>query len=235
MTEDAARAIEGAYERYYADRAAQRVYAVEFVIRAFLGNYPRLKTDRSLYPGQSVLDLGFGDGRNLPLLADQGMAVSGVEISQDICDRAARVMDGYGIKADLRVGRNNAIPFVDAQFDQVLACHACYYVDPGTTFADNAAEIARVMKPGARFVFSAPMADTYVVRGAEDLGGGHMRVANDPYKLRNGYILKKFDSEDEIRSALAPWFDSFSIGCCRNDFWGIEENVWIVVCHRRAS
>lgn len=233
MTDDPARAIEGAYEQYYADRRAAKVYPVEFVVRAFLGNYPRLKTDRSRYAGQSVLDLGFGDGRNLPLLADQGMRVSGVEISAEICTRALRLMETYGVPADLRVGRNCAIPFGDATFDQVLACHACYYVDPGTTFADNAREVARVLKSGGRFVFSAPMSDGYIMRGAEPLGGGHMRITSDPYGLRNGYILRKFDDEDDLRNAL-PQFTDFSIGTCRNDFWGVKEYVWIVACRGAA-
>jgi len=32
--------------------------------------------------------------------------------------------------------------------------------------------------------------------------------------------------------ALTPEFNDFSIGVCRNDFWGIEEHVWIVSCKR---
>jgi len=52
---------------------------------------------------------------------------------------AATVLDnGFG-----DVGRKDSIPYEDAFFDHVLACHACYYVDPGPSFADNIAEIAR--------------------------------------------------------------------------------------------
>ena len=54
-------------------------------------------------------------------------------------------------------GAISRIPFDDAFFDAVLACHACYYVDPGTRFGDNVNEIARVLKPGGSFVFSAPI------------------------------------------------------------------------------
>jgi hypothetical protein len=72
------------------------------------------------------------------------------------------------------------------------------------------------------------------MRGAKDLGDGHMEIANDPYGVRNGYVLKKFDREAEIEAALSPAFVDFAIGACRNDFWGIEEHVWIVAC-RRAS
>ena len=223
--------IERTYEAFYAERDPEHVYPVEFVVRAFLGHYPRLPNEDVAYAGRRVLDLGFGDGRNMPLLSNLGMSVYGVEITEDICAHAAARLLRLGVKVEARVGRNCAIPFEDRFFDHVLACHACYYVDPDTRFADNMAEVARVMKPGGRFVFSAPIGSSYIMRGARDLGDGHMEIANDPYGLRNGCVLKKFDSEDEIEAALAGLFTDFRIGSCRNDFWGIEEHVWTVVCH----
>jgi SAM-dependent methyltransferase len=224
--------IEGKYDDFYRARNPDHVYPVEFVVRAFLGNYPRHKTDKTSYPGRRVLDLGFGDGRNMPLLHNLGMQVSGVEISQEICDLTARRMKAFGIEVDLKVGRNHDIPYPDGFFDTLLACHACYYIDPGTRFGDNLREIARVLKSGGSFVFSAPIGTSYIMRGARDLGDGHMEIANDPYGVRNGYVLKNFDSEAEIRAALSPAFGDFEIGSCRNDFWGIEEHVWVVVCRK---
>ncbi len=141
-------------------------------------------------------------------------------------------MQRLGINIITGVGRNRSIPYDDAFFAAVLACHACYYVDRGTRFSDNIREIARVMKPSGRFVLSLPIGSSYIMRGARDLGDGHMEIANDPYGVRNGAILKKFDSEAEIETALSPFFTDIRIGACRNDFWGIEEHVWTVVCRR---
>jgi SAM-dependent methyltransferase len=220
------------YGTFYTRRNPRHVYPVEFVVRAFLGNYPRHKTDPASYTGKSVLDLGFGDGRNMPLLHNLGMRVFGVEISSEICGLTEARMRALGVPIATRVGTNQAIPFDDRFFDFVLACHACYYVTPGSQFKDNVAEIARVLKPGGRFVFSVPMAASYLLQGAEDIGDGHMVVAKDPYGVRRGSILKKFDNQTEITMALASLFGDFSIGSCRNDFWGIEEHVWIVACTR---
>lgn len=224
--------LSDAYSVFYQARNPIHVYPVEFVVRAFLGNYPRHQTNPSNYPGQRVLDLGFGDGRNMPLLNNLGMRVFGVEISQNICDLTQGRMKQLGVEIETRVGRNNGIPFDDGFFDTVLACHACYYVDAGSLFDDNVREIARVLKPGGRFIFSAPMTSSYIMKGAEDLGDTHMRITNDPYGVRNGAILKKFDRELDIVTVLSPIFEDFSIGSSQNDFWGIDEHVWIVVCKK---
>jgi SAM-dependent methyltransferase len=220
------------YQAHYNQRNPINVYPAEFVVRAFLGNYPRHKTAGSSYNGKRILDLGFGDGRNMPLLHNLGMEVFGVEISTDICKLTEARMRRLGIDVSLRVGRNCSIPFDDAFFDTVLACHACYYVDHGLKFRDNVREIARVLRPAGTLVFSAPMATSYIMRGARDLGEGHMEIANDPYGVRNGSILKKFDCESDIIDTLSPLFETYAIGSCRNDFWGIEEHVWIVVCRK---
>jgi len=227
--------IERKYDDFYRARNPDYVYPVEFVVRAFLGNYPRHKTDKMSYPGKKVLDLGCGDGRNMPLLHNLGMHVFGMEISQEICDLTKKRMKGLGIDVELKVGRNHSIPYSSDFFDTVLACHACYYIDPDTHFDDNLREIARVLKPGGSFIFSIPIGTSYIIRGARDLGDGHMEIANDPYGLRNGYVLKKFDSEAEIQEALSPAFTGFEIGACRNDFWGIDEHVWTVACRKSLA
>lgn len=221
------------YSDFYEQRRPAQVYPVEFVMRAFLGSYPRLPKPLDGFRGQSVLDLGCGDGRNMPMLSNLGLRVHGVEISEDICASTGARMQALGVAADIRVGRNCRIPYDASAFDQLVACHACYYVDPGTVFADNLNEIARVLRPGGRFVLSAPIGTSYIMRGAEDLGDGHMEIRNDPYGVRNGMILKKFDTEVDLRTALHEHFADARIGSCRNDFWGIDEHVWTAVCWRR--
>jgi SAM-dependent methyltransferase len=221
------------YTDFYAKRNPEKVYAVEFVVRTLLGTYPRLKLDRTSYWGAKILDLGFGDGRTRPLLHDLGFEIYGVEISDEICQLTKDRMQRLGIPVQLEAGTNSHIPFGDSEFDFGLACHACYYVSPGETFVDNLREIARVLRPGARFIFSVPKTDSYILKDAVSLGNGHYQITQDPYGVRNGGIFRAFASMQEIVDELGVSFSDFALGLCENDFYGTYEKVWIGTCLRK--
>ena len=218
------------YESRYKNDKRVAIYPVEFVVRAFLGTYPDLHMPKDQYDDKRILDLGYGDGRNMPLLSNLGMKIHGVEISEDINRHVQERLAILGIQAELKVGTNAHIPYDDGYFQYALACHSCYYVEPGDTFSDNLAEIARVLEPEGFFIASLPMSDTYILNNAKPLSDGHYEITNDPYGLRNGTVFRAFASEEEIRKALAPFFKDFSIGYCNDMFWGIHQKIWTVVC-----
>ncbi len=229
-TADAEVAIKEHYADFYSERNPNKVYPVEFVVRTLLGTYPQLKVDRSTFRGAKVLDLGFGDGRNMPLLHDLGFRVYGVEISEEICLLTKKRMEKLRVPVQVETGSNSRIPFGDEVFDFVLACHSCYYVNSGETFADNLREIVRVLRKGGRFIFSLAKTDSYVLQDAISLGSGLYEIARDPYGLRNGGIFRAFASRQEIMDELGSNFSEFSLGLCENDFYGIYEKVWIGTC-----
>ena len=223
----------GYSKRYKSDRST-RLYPVEFAVRAFLGTYPGLRMPKDRYEGQRVLDLGYGDGRNLPLLNELGMKVHGVEISEDINRHVQKRCRRWGIRAVLKTGSNASIPFTDGYFAYVLACHSAYYVEHGDTFDRNLAEIARVTQAGGYWIASFPKKGSFILKKAQRLGGGHYRITRDPYGLRKGTIFRVFDSEKDIRKTLGPFFRDIRIGSCDDDYWGIRQKVWIVVCRRKS-
>ena len=218
--------------RYIADQRIS-IYPVEFVVRAFLGTYPDLQMPRNEYEGKKVLDLGYGDGRNMPLLHDLGFSVFGVEIADDINNHAQARLSSLGVEAELKTGKNHHIPYDNSFFDYVLACHSCYYIESGTSFEDNLAEIARVLQVDGYFIASLPMTDTYILQDASFLGDGYYKISRDPYNLRNGTVFRAFSQEEEICNAFSPLYKNFCIGFCDDFFWGIRQKVWIIVCQKK--
>ena len=221
------------YSSRYKNEKRVAVYPVEFVVRAFLGTYPDLHMPKDQYDGKRILDLGYGDGRNMSLLSNIGMKIHGVEISEDINRHVQERLEILGIQAELKSGTNAHIPYDDGYFQYALACHACYYVEPGGKFSDNLAEIARVLEPGGFFIASLPMRDSYILNKANPLPDDHYEITNDPYELRNGTVFRVFNSEEEIQKTLAPFFKELSIGYCDDMFWGIHQKVWTVVCRKK--
>lgn len=224
--------VDASYERFYAARTATKLYPTEFVVRTFLARYPQLGFVKPA-PGARILDVAFGDGRNTGFLCEQGFSVAGIEITQGIVDQTSARMRNNGYEVDLRVGRNSAIPFEDKAFDAILACACCYYCDEGQSMQDNLAEYARVLKPGGWLVASVADSASYIFNGAEALPDGSFRIANDHYGNRIGYRLHGFSSRDALERYFSTQFESFSIGRSDNDYFGIDEKLFWVVCRKK--
>lgn len=107
-----------------------------------------------LKAGASAADIGFGGGSALSMLLDRVGAhgqVHGIEVSQEMLDRAARRF-AKPIEAGnlaLHEGTLSRLPLADASLDGVLTVNTIYFVeDLGGAFA----EVAGVLKPDGRFV-----------------------------------------------------------------------------------
>ncbi|MGH1487961.1 MAG: class I SAM-dependent methyltransferase [Acidimicrobiales bacterium] len=93
-----------------------------------------------------VLDIGTGEGQIARHLADLGHNVSGVDPVFGQVDEASR---RGGPTRYIQAGAA-ALPFADESFDGALACLVFEHIDQ----VDEAiAEVARVLRPGGRFVF----------------------------------------------------------------------------------
>ncbi len=121
-------------------------------------------------PEDQILELGFGAGRAIELVATQAANghVSGIDLSQEMV-RAASRRNARAIKAGhvaLCQGDLTTLPFADNQFDKVFSIQTFYFwSDPPRALA----EIFRVLKPGAMLVvtLSTGKIDTVEVTGLE--------------------------------------------------------------------
>lgn len=227
------------YSRLYARRQHAHAYPNEFAIRTFLGGYSSLpqglRNPRKLR-GARILDLGCGDGRNMPLFRNLGMKISGTEVTAEACEGTQKRMCRLGIACDLRVGRSNCLPFKDESFDIVFASGVLSFVDEGDRFADNLPEPHRVLRKAGHFVFYVLMPTSSQIRSSLPLGGGAYRVRRDPFGRIDGMTVKTFRSESEIRNALRPFFRLESAGSSRVDVYGdFSIEVWWCVATRRQT
>ena len=223
--------IDSNYERFYARITNARVYPTEFVVRTFLAKYPHLNFAKPS-PGDAVLDMAFGDGRNTLFLCELGLSVSGVEITEGIVRQTAARLQGFGHEADLRVGRNSSIPFQAGAFKCVLASHCIYYCDEGEVLRDNLREYSRVLQPGGWLVASVACGRSYIFKEAEAQPDSSFIIRRDPYGNRDGYRLFAFDSKEQVDEYFSEFFTDFSFGFADNDYFGIGEKVFWVVCRR---
>ncbi len=224
--------VDGLYTDFHKKRLGEHCYPSEWLIRTMLGTYPKLEFPHN-YEGKRVLDWSCGDGRNLPLLFNCGFDVYATEITQEIVDGVSERMHRFGLKPDIRVGRNNSQPFADEFFDYIVASMSIYYVDHDSDFSCNHAELSRLLKKGGRAIITLAHPETYVLEGSVDLGNGNYRITSDPHGLRNGDIFRAFSNEDEIRDEFAGDFDHICIGSQNENYYGYNIKVWMVVMKKR--
>lgn len=135
-------------------------------------------------PGQRCLDLGCGRGNDVMRMAERVGASGhayGIDITDAMLDKARRTAEKLGVanvsflKADLA-----ALPLGDAEVDWVTSnCVLNHATDKAAVWR----EIARVLRPGGRFVVS----DIYAIEPIPD------QYRNDPEAVAEcwaGAILK---------------------------------------------
>jgi enediyne biosynthesis protein CalE5 len=133
------------------DRMAE-IYQQE-IDRRFAPVIQELLNRTMLRPGEAVLDLGTGTG-SVAMLAATKIGPTGrliaVDISREMLIKArARLRASSVTNVEVAEGRAEAIPASAARFDAVLASLSLMYV---IDRAAAAHEIARVLRPGGRFV-----------------------------------------------------------------------------------
>jgi ubiquinone/menaquinone biosynthesis C-methylase UbiE len=214
-------------------RSTGNVYPTEWLIRTFRGTYPNLKFSGKNLDGKNLLEIGCGDGRNMPLFHELGAKLHGTEVSQKICEVTTQRLKNLGMNIDLKLGFNHELPFNDSMFDCVVACHSFYYVSPNTTIKNNIAEVARVMKPGGWLFMDLIGSDCFLFKDATLLEDKLYRCNKDPFGgVRDGALFQAFDGDEEIKSKLSPYFKEFAFGYQGNNFWGSQQTHHLVACQK---
>jgi SAM-dependent methyltransferase len=195
VNEPVARRAAGADESVHASRAWWDGYAADYQVEhgAFLGDADfvwgpeglRERDARLLgeVADRDVLEVGCGAAQCSRWLFRQGARPVAFDLSRGQLSEAVRLNDATGIWVPLVQADAGRLPFRDGSFD--LACSA-YGAVPFV--ADSAAvmsEVARVLRPGGRWVFSTTHPFRWCFR--DDPGPAGL-VVESSYFDRRAYV-----------------------------------------------
>jgi SAM-dependent methyltransferase len=144
-----------------------------------------------LAPGAHLLDLCCGHGRHAVPLAQLGYRVTGLDRSRPLLDRAAALAAAQGERVGLVRADMRRLPFADASFDAVLNLFNAFgYLEDDAQDELVLAEVARVLRPGGRFLQELANREA-LVRGWHDsdvtrTGDGLVVLQERTLNLRSG-------------------------------------------------
>ena len=153
-------------------------------------------------PDDEVLEVGFGSGANIELLASQASNghVTGVEVSETALEMASKknataISEGR-VKLQL-VSPGEALPADDGTFDKACTIATMYVIaDPGAVFG----EMHRVLKPGGLAAVTFPVRETFMrFRPAKAEGFYFHRLADLEAAFRDAGFT---DTRTELNDAV---------------------------------
>lgn len=165
-----------------------------------------------LQPNDEVIDIPCGNGRHAVLLAEQGFQVTAVDLSQDFINRAQQRATEYGVTSKIKIIKSDMAEFSTSTPAKGAYClgNSFGYLeyDRLQAFLRN---IAKSLKPGARFLIDATSAAECLLPSFQDkdwyeMGSLKMLLENsyDPVigALETHYTFIRQGIEVETRTSL---------------------------------
>ncbi|MCE0539555.1 class I SAM-dependent methyltransferase [Kineosporia rhizophila] len=143
--------------------------------------------------GEVVVDVGCGSGNATVLVAGRGARVTGVDPSPRLLEVACEQMDVRGLVGRFHQGDAANLPLAAGSADAVISSFGLIFApDPSAAVQ----EIARVLRPGGRLVFSA-----WLPEGA---------------MAAQGVLVQSLLTCDKSLSASFAWHDLEAVACLLN-------------------
>ncbi len=140
--------------------------------------------------GCRVLEVGCGAGQGSRWVARNGGLAVGCDIAEGMLAVGRRLNGTTGVPVPLVLADARHLPFADRSFDVAFTAFGAipFVPDPGAIHR----EVARVLRPGGRWVFSTTHPMRWVF--ADDPSAEHLRVVRpyfdtEPYAEYHGDVL----------------------------------------------
>lgn len=213
----------------------------EYVVRAFMGDYPFLCMPKS-FAGKNVCDISCGDGRNLIFFNKIGLQLFGTEVTDLIVKKTKANLSAEigSTSADIRIGVNANLPFDSNLFDYCLSWNAIYYLeseDP-QEIKRHVAEAARVIKPGGYLICSVPLPQCYSLQGSQKINDSVIVLSPSQRPNWGGGVLTGqfffvFQNKLHVEDIFGNEFIDFRFCTLTSDCFGLSLSYLIFVCRKK--
>ena len=91
----------------------------------------------------------------------------------------------------------------------------------------------RILKSEGTLVLSIPKKSCFIYKNAQINEKGYCVIKNDPFKGRNGAVLRIFEDENEIKQSFEKYFKNFKFASVHDDCFGFDYHWHIIVCEKK--
>jgi len=207
------------------------LYPDENLVRLMRGRYAEIPRSGC------ALDVGFGLGANLIMLAQAGFEAYGLEVSEESIKAAQELASraGVGLHLDLLTGTE--LPYPDLHFDIIISWNAVYYFGTRSLVAAAIKEFRRLLRPGGVLLMSVIHPNSSMVRRLQDdLDDGAHRIDREsPYDNRFGMEIFYDGTSSGWRHLLTD-FEQVEEGYAEADlFIPRRRDAWRLFLARRGT
>jgi len=220
------------YVKHYLNINA--VYPSVFALKMFLGRSPELNFTNIDFSKKSILDIGFGDGRDILLFHNLGFEVFGVEVDQKVVEHTKKKFTKMGIKSNLSVGYNDATGFAPNTFDFVYSSAALMYLrNKHSSIRKTLNHVFEIVKPDGYFLGTFTKNNSHITLGSIEIDQNRIICKDRFYKQRKGQLYWVHHSKEEVEfDLLNAGFKSCKVFSYDVDWFGTHETAYLFVANK---
>lgn len=183
---------------------AQRRYPNEELVRFLARHFSSIPLERR--GSLPILEVGCGSGANLWMIAREGFAAHGLDLSLEGLALCREMLNGWGVDASLHHGDMTSLPFNDASMAAVVDVFSSYCLDESGTsiFLD---EVARILMAGGLFFTYSPskLSGAFIDHSPASMidSSALSGIERDSSPFAGNRYPFRFTTNDELEMALS--------------------------------
>lgn len=192
------------------------VYPSVLALKFFLGKNPELNFRNVDFTARSILDIGFGDARDLVLFNNLGFDTYGIEVDQTVVNHTIKKLNKINININLSKGFNDEININKDDFDFIYGNASLMYLkDENSSIQKTLSHLYSKINVNGYLLGNFTRFDSHITKDAKRLDNNRIIVKDPFFKQRDGQLYWLHNSKNE---ALDDLFETGFKNCKVFDF-----------------